>query len=126
MRRTASIPPDYFKDLYEREADPWSFETSAYEQAKYETTLDAIGPDGGDLLEIGCSIGVLTQRLAARCRRLLAVDVADRALAAAQWRCRGEANIEFQRLDLPTQLPAALFDTVLLSEVGYYWDASDL
>jgi SAM-dependent methyltransferase len=126
MRRTESIPPDHFQNLYEREIDPWAFETSAYEKAKYEATLDAIGPDGGDLLEIGCSIGVLTQLLAARCRHVLAVDVADRALAAAQRRCRGESNIEFRRLNLPKELPPALFDTVLLSEVGYYWDLGDL
>jgi len=126
MRKRASIPPDYFKRLYEESADPWSFETSAYEHAKYEATLDAVGSDGGDLLEVGCSIGVLTQRLAARCRHVLAVDVAERALAAAQRRCRQETNIDFKRLDLPRELPTALFDTVLLSEVGYYWDLADL
>lgn len=126
MRRRVTIPPDYFERVYEQAADPWSFETSPYERAKYAATLDAIGADGGDLLEIGCSIGVLTQQLAARCRQVLAIDVAERALAIARRRCREEPNVVFRRLDLPRELPAAYFDTVLLSEVGYYWDLTDL
>jgi cyclopropane fatty-acyl-phospholipid synthase-like methyltransferase len=126
MKTRASIPPDYFERLYGRAADPWSFETSPYEKAKYEATLDAIGTRGGDLLEIGCSIGVLTHRLAARCRHILAVDVVESALAAARKRCWRETNVEFEKLALPRELPSGLFDTVLLSEVGYYWDLADL
>ena len=41
-RRQNSIPARYFDDLYAGERDPWEFETSAYEQAKYGATLAAL------------------------------------------------------------------------------------
>ena len=58
-RRTRSIEPAYFEALYRESADPWHFETSDYERAKYSATLDACGPwRRGRILEVGCSIGV--------------------------------------------------------------------
>ena len=55
----------YFDELYAGDPDPWGFETSAYEQAKYAATIDALeGRRYATALEIGCSIGVLTARLA--------------------------------------------------------------
>jgi hypothetical protein len=73
-RRQSSIPARYFDDLYAGERDPWEFETSAYEQAKYDATLAALPrPRYRRGLEIGCSIGVLTARLAGRCGSLVAI-----------------------------------------------------
>src|SRR4051812_50160637 len=72
-RRQSSIPARYFDELYAGERDPWEFETSAYEQAKYDATLAALPrPLYRRGLEIGCSIGVLTARLAGRCASLVA------------------------------------------------------
>ncbi len=78
---TASLPANYFEALYARERDPWRFETSGYERAKYDATLNALPKTcyrSG--LEIGCSIGVLTERLAKRCERLIATDPPHRRL----------------------------------------------
>ncbi len=36
------MAPAYFDRLYQQSADPWSFETSAYEAAKYRDTLDSL------------------------------------------------------------------------------------
>ena len=64
---------DRFEGMYADRPDPWGFETSAYEQAKYDATIAALGPAATPrALEIGCSIGVLSERLAARCDALLA------------------------------------------------------
>ena len=77
----------FFDDLYARDADPWDFETSAYEAAKYEQTIAALeGRRFSTALEVGCSIGVLTERLAEHCDDLLAIDVAESALVRARER----------------------------------------
>jgi predicted TPR repeat methyltransferase len=125
-RRPASIPGAYFEDLYAGDADPWEFATSDYEREKYDATLSAIGGGHRRALEVGCSIGVFTRRLAERCDRLVAVDVAEAALADARRRCADRSNIEFQRMQLPAEVPSGRFDLIILSEVGYYWSLADL
>ena len=37
-----TLPPDYFDSVYAANADPWGFETSEYEAAKYHATLCAL------------------------------------------------------------------------------------
>jgi 2-polyprenyl-3-methyl-5-hydroxy-6-metoxy-1,4-benzoquinol methylase len=124
---TGSLTPGYFEALYETNPDPWAFETSGYEAAKYEATLAAL-PEAriGRGLEIGCSIGVLTRKLAARCDALVAVDVAEAALDRARARCADQGWVSFQRLCVPGEWPAGRFDMILLSEVLYYLDDVDL
>jgi SAM-dependent methyltransferase len=126
-RRDRSIDADYFEGLYRADPDPWGFATSAYEQAKYDATIAALGTERAhEALEVGCAIGVLTARLAAVCDRLLAVDVSDTALEAARARCGALTNVDFKRISLPAQAPTGLFDLIVLSEVVYYWDDGDL
>jgi 2-polyprenyl-3-methyl-5-hydroxy-6-metoxy-1,4-benzoquinol methylase len=126
-RRQSSIPAHYFDDLYAGDRDPWEFETSAYEQAKYDATLAALPrPRYRRGLEIGCSIGVLTARLAGRCASLVAVDVSEKALDAASARCRTLPNIAFAKMRVPAEWPAGTFDLIILSEVVYYLDAGDV
>jgi len=127
MRRERSIEPDWFEKLYAEKGDPWAFETSPYERAKYDHTLDRLPAERiGDLLEVGCANGVLTERLADRCDRLLGVDVSDTALAAARARLKDKANVKLERMRFPAEVPDGAFDLVLLSEVAYYWDSDDL
>lgn len=121
-----SIGPDYFEQLYTANSDPWDFVGSEYERRKYDATLAAVGTGHAKALEIGCSIGVLTRRLAGCCEALLAVDVSEIALCAARQRCEDVTNIRFQRMQLPDELPNERFDLILLSEVGYYWSLADL
>ncbi len=128
-RPAASLPPAYFDRLYAAKPDPWDFAASPYEQAKYDATLAVLGrPRYARALELGCSIGVLTQKLAMRCDALLAVDVAAAPLAAAAERCAGLPWVQFQRLQVPQQWPAGedRYDLILLSEVVYYLAAEDV
>jgi cyclopropane fatty-acyl-phospholipid synthase-like methyltransferase len=126
-RRSHSIGADYFEGLYRADPDPWGFASSAYEQAKYDATLAALGTErSARALEVGCAIGVLTARLATVCDHLLAVDVSETALEAAKARCADLTNVQVQPMALPAQGPEGEFDLIVLSEVVYYFDDADL
>ena len=116
------VAPEFFERLYAGDRDPWSFETSPYERAKYAATIQALPARPiSNALEIGCSIGVLTQQLAARADHVLGVDVSDEALRTA--RAREIPNATFERRELPEEMPHGPFDLIVASEVLYYWDA---
>lgn len=122
-----SLTADYFERVYANDPDPWRFETSAYEHAKYARTLAALPRTSYACgLEIGCSIGVLTEQLAPRCANLVALDVNASALERARRRCARFPQIDFVQMRLPDERPAGLFDLILVSEVGYYWSRADL
>jgi SAM-dependent methyltransferase len=123
---TDSLPPEYFEDLYVKDADPWRFATSDYEREKYDATLQALPANIGHAFEIGCSIGVLTERLTARAKTLLAVDVSPTALAQARARCADISNVTIAQMRIPQDWPEGAFDTILFSEVLYYLSADDL
>ncbi len=123
----ASLLPEYFDAIYDAHDDPWEFETSAYEAAKYDATLAALPVSRyRAAFEIGCSIGVLTERLAARCDALLAVDVSERALHRARVRCANLPQVRLAQMRVPQEYPEQSFDLTLVSEVGYYWSMADL
>lgn len=117
----------HFERLYRDSPDPWSFETSLYEQQKYHATLAALGERRfSSALEVGCSIGVLTRRLAGCCDQLVAVDFAATAVARAIARCAPLPGVSVQQMQIPRQWPEGRFDLILFSEVLYFLDEYDL
>jgi predicted TPR repeat methyltransferase len=122
-----SLNRKYFEDIYAKDPDPWRFESSAYEREKYEATLAAL-PKGryARALEIGCSIGILTGSLGARCDSLLATDIAGEPLRAARKRCANLPGVRFMRSAAPADWPEGAFDLIVLSEVVYYLDHDDV
>jgi SAM-dependent methyltransferase len=122
----SALDPGYFDRLYADKADPWDLATSPYEDAKYTATLAALPrPRYPSAVEIGCSVGALTARLATRCDDLLATDVATAALDAAAARCAA-LPVRFARSTLPETPPPGRFDLIMLSEVLYYFTAADV
>ncbi|PIG93320.1 SAM-dependent methyltransferase [Gloeocapsopsis sp. IPPAS B-1203] len=122
-----SLQPQYFNDLYTADEDPWQFETSEYEAHKYANTLAVLPRQRYRCaLEIGCSIGVLTSRLAERCDSLLSIDASEIALNRAIKRCQHLSHVEFQLMQVPGDYPPQNFDLTLVSEVGYYLSWEDL
>ncbi|HXP09694.1 MAG TPA: SAM-dependent methyltransferase [Acidobacteriaceae bacterium] len=118
---------DHFERLYQDNPDPWNFKTSAYEHQKYEATLSALGTRRFEMaLEVGCSIGILTRRLASRCDRLLGVDFVPAAVAMARSRCAPLPGVSIEQMQIPQQWPEGKFDLILFSEVLYFLDEEDL
>ena len=124
---TTSIQPEYFDKMYAANIDPWDFETSEYEANKYAATITALPKKTYRTgFEIGGSIGVLTEKLAARCHSLLSIDVSEQAQARAKERCKDLSHVDFEVMQVPHQYPNRTFDLTLVSEVGYYWGKEDL
>lgn len=125
--KSSSRKPLHFERLYNANPDPWNFTTSAYEQQKYDATLEALGSRRfTSALEVGCSIGVLTERLAARCEQVIGLDFAPSAIAAARERCASYPAVRIEQMQVPRQWPEGQFDLILFSEVLYFLDESDL
>jgi SAM-dependent methyltransferase len=123
-RKTETLPSEYFEEKYRAAIDPWQFRSSDYEREKYQATVDALGSARfARALEIGCSIGVLTAKLAQHCDAITAIDTSSTAIAAA--RETGIANATFQVGTLPRDFPPAKFDLIVLSEVFYYFVEAD-
>ncbi|WP_245852494.1 PIG-L family deacetylase [Isoptericola jiangsuensis] len=120
-----SLGRDFFDRFYAGRDDPWGFESRWYEARKRAVLLASL-PRARfrHALELGCSTGVLTQELAARCDRITGVDIADAPLASARERLGDDA--ELLRLDTPRRWPDGSFDLVVLSEVLYYYGRGDL
>ncbi len=128
MSRTdSSLDQSYFDQLYARDPDPWQFATSPYEDAKYTETLAILSHDRyRRALEVGCSIGELTFRLAGRCGGLEALDLAEAALNQARARNAQHSQVRFSRMAFPAEVPEGDFDLVVLSEVLYFLSGADL
>ncbi len=114
-------PVAHFERLTRASDDPWDYETSAYEQAKYRRTLAHLPERIPRALELGCSVGVFTAMLAPRCERLLAVDFSPTSLRHARRRLAGTDNVELRRERLPEGTPAGPFEAIVCSEILYYW-----
>ena len=68
-----SLDTGYFDQMYAAAPDPWGLSTRWYEARKYALTLALLPePRYRDAFEPGCSVGVLTGMLAARCGQVLA------------------------------------------------------
>ena len=105
-----------------RRPRPVGFETSPYEPAKYDATIAALEDRRfANGLEIGCSIGVLTERLAHHVRRP-AGDRRRRGRARPRPRARSRTSA-FERREVPEEFPDGAYDLIVVSEVLYYLDA---
>ena len=126
-RRSARDAEAVFDALHRSAEDPWKYQDSWYEQRKRSLTLAALPEQKYDAgLEVGCSIGTLSAELAGRCGKFLAVDASGTAVARAAERLARFPGAEARQLTLPEQWPAANFDLIVVSEMGYYLAAAEL
>lgn len=104
-----------------RQPDHWNYKTDPYELRKYQQTL-ALIPDQryAHLLEIGCSEGVFTRRLAALADDVLGLDIVPVALERARAECAGLGNVRFRQFDLDADDLTEQFDLISCAEILYY------
>ncbi|CCQ13866.1 putative uncharacterized protein [Rhodococcus sp. AW25M09] len=128
----ASLSVEYFRDVYAEKDDPFMLDSKWYEKRKYALTMASLPkPQYRRALEPGCSIGVLTEHLAARCDQVVSTDVVQNAIDSARSRVGDTAAVEFALWSLSDDWsalpePTVPFDLIVISEVGYYLDAADL
>ena len=116
-----------FEQRYQQEADPWGYRSSAYEQAKYDATLDACGAGPfRAALELGGSIGVFSARLAPRCLALTTLDFAPTAVGAARHELRLHPNVRALVGEVPAAIPDGSYDLIVTSEILYYLETPAL
>ena len=116
-----AMTPAEFEARYRADPDPWGYQSSSYERDKYTATLAACGPGPfSSALELGGSIGVFSQQLAPRCRRLTTIDGAPTAVAAARSRLGGSDLVNVIVGTIPDDVPRRRYDLVVASEILYY------
>lgn len=121
------VAREWFERAYAEDPDPWGMATRAYERRKYALTVASLPEERyRSGFEPGCSLGVLSVSLASRCDRLLSVDHVAPVVAAAARRLRPFPHVHVERRDLPEAWPEGPFDLLVLSELGYYFDAGEL
>lgn len=124
--RSENINKAYFDAIYKESNDPWNFSGSSYEKEKYQHTINALGARHFEnALEIGCSIGILTEMLAPQCSFLLAIDISEKPIALAQERLKAQQGVQFGVMDIPLDFPEGKYDLIMLSEVAYYLSKED-
>jgi len=89
MAPTVSRDAFYFETLYQTHADPWDYQGAA-EQSKYRLTLQVARrwkPNPAQVLDVGCSLGYMTEMLAGYAPEVRAFDVSETAVRLTQARC---------------------------------------
>lgn len=117
----------YFDALYLNNDDPWNYANRWYEKRKREICLALLlKPMYENILEIGCSNGVFSQKLSERAMKLLCIDGNAHAIKLAKARLKDFKHISVLQQKIPNQYPNDHYDLIILSEIAYYLSRSEL
>jgi SAM-dependent methyltransferase len=113
----------HYQAVWQR-GDAWDFETSEFEQRRYEFLLSVVqGGHYGRVLEVGCGSGRFTHMLAGISERVVAIDIADAAIERARVQTAHAAPgvvdlraANIMEFDLKAEGP---WDLVVLAETIY-------
>jgi SAM-dependent methyltransferase len=119
-----------FEAAYVATSDPWGSASLryGYQRRKYDHIV-ALLPSRQfrHALDLGCGLGLLSQRLTARADETLGLDVADAAIKLARAYAKGVSGLTFAQADL-MDLPRELnrrFDLVVIADTLYYLSPLD-
>jgi 2-polyprenyl-3-methyl-5-hydroxy-6-metoxy-1,4-benzoquinol methylase len=86
-----------------------------YHRARHDSALRFLDPHDDDvILDAGCGDGSLTARLAPRCRRVCAIDIAGNAIDAS---VRAMSRVEFRKMNVEAlDYPDGTFDKIVCVE----------
>jgi O-antigen/teichoic acid export membrane protein/SAM-dependent methyltransferase len=124
FRHPSSKMTEEFERTFRESDDPWQY-GNATQRIRIQAAMDEMDrllanyPDGKfeNALEIGCAEGVVTESLAPRCRRLVAVDLSSVALARSRKRCANCHNLEFHQSDVKGAAAWGPYDLVVAMDL---------
>lgn len=112
-----------FEHKYAAHGDYFGYQTNPYEKIKYDRTLELMRQwrkASHNALEIGCSVGVFTARIAREFDAVTAVDIAGEALALAEKQVAGAGHVAFHQSDLVSLALPTQYDVIFCAEVLMY------
>lgn len=111
----------YFSQIYANNRDPWQYEKRWYEVRKRAICLSML-PNlrFAKTIEFGCSNGVFSEALAARCDTLICVDGQAEAVKLAGERLQNLSHVRVTQGLIPQDLPNERYDLIVVSEILYY------
>jgi 2-polyprenyl-3-methyl-5-hydroxy-6-metoxy-1,4-benzoquinol methylase len=115
---------EFFDNLW-AEQDPWDLETAELDQRRYRRQVELVAQGGrryGRALELGCAGGSFTRHLSGVCDEIVAIDIAENAVARAREAHDYACPVDFRvanimDLDVAADGP---WDLVVLTETAYY------
>jgi SAM-dependent methyltransferase len=119
-----------FEAAYQESEDPWASASPRYRyQALKYDRLVALLPHKQfkHALDLGCGLGLLSQRLVPYADQVLGMDIAPTAIELARQRAKGLDNVAFEHGDV-MNLPETLngrFDLVVVADLLYYLSPLD-
>jgi len=121
-------PGAYFDRLHRERLTSWEQQGNFYEHRKRSIVMATLPRDRyRSCFEPGCSTGLLTELLAARCEEVLAADVSEAVLEETVDRLAQTPGVRIERRLLPLEWPEGRsFDLIVLSDLGYYLDEVSL
>lgn len=115
------------EQVHQQAEDPWGVDTRWFEERKRDLVLACLpAARYAAAWEAGCSTGGLAQALLERCDSVVGTDSSGTAVAAARARFESEPRARIVEQDVTVAWPAASYDLVVLSEVGYFLSPRDL
>ncbi|HEX4025801.1 MAG TPA: class I SAM-dependent methyltransferase [Steroidobacteraceae bacterium] len=119
-----------FEAIYAESDDPWASASPRYryQRLKYDRLITLLPKQRfGNALDLGCGLGLLSQKLAKCAEHVLGMDISATAIGHARQRAAAFGNLEFEPGDI-LNLPPSLhekFDLVVVSDVLYYLSPLD-
>lgn len=125
---TRPIDLDGFEAKFAGSDDPWSTWTDPDEALKRRSILHALGQGPlGRVLELGAGNGSNSWSIAARSLRLDATEATVGGAALVRRAIRGFApRARALQLVVPAEPPRACYDAIVVAELLYYLDVSDM
>lgn len=114
------------EDHYDGTAEPWNYSDRAMELLRHEWLIEHVKETGihasTNILEMGCSQGLMTEKLASLGSHVVSMDLSPKAVTQAKRRCGNYSNVKFLVADackLPFQDNS--FDRVTLCDGLFAW-----
>jgi len=119
-----------FDATYRESNDPWASASPRYryQWLKYDKLIALLPRKNfGRALDLGCGLGLLSQKLTQRADHVLGIDIAPAAIDIARQRGAGFSNLAFESGDILDLSPSlnGCFDLVVVADVLYYLSPLD-